>query len=118
MKKKSNLCKKATYSGAKEDYIDFQQFSVEIDLGFTNSVDPNEELVRRKKEDEVTKQIQREEADFNKMMKRKKLDNEIIEALIKDKKQLVFTYDYDGLLLPVARLENSKMPAVQYDMKY
>jgi len=27
------------------------------------------------------------------MMKRKKADNEIIEALIKDKKQVVFTYD-------------------------
>ncbi len=52
------------------------------------------------------------------MMKRKKMDNEIIEALIKDKKQVVFTYDYDGLLLPVTKLESAKMPATQLDMKY
>ena len=91
---------------------------MEIDLECNLPIDPNEELVRKRKEDEVTKQIQREEADFNKMMKRKKLDNEIIEALIKDKKQVVFTYDYDGLLLPVTKLETNKMPAVQFDMKY
>jgi predicted nucleic acid-binding protein len=86
-------------------------------LGFNMPTDPDEEIIRKKKEDEVTKKIQREEVDFHKMMKRKKQDNEIIEALIKDKKQVMFTYDYDGLLLPVSKLENSRMPVTQFGMK-
>jgi len=53
------LGKKVIGCCGKEDSIDFKQFSIEIDLGFNLSVDPNEELVRKKKEDEVTKQIQR-----------------------------------------------------------
>jgi len=53
------LRKKATGYCSSEEKIDFKQFSVEIDLGFSLPVDPNEELVRKRKEDEVTKQIQR-----------------------------------------------------------
>ncbi len=70
-----SLRKKVTGNTVKEDCLDFQRFSVEIGLGFSQPIDPNEEIVRKKKEDEMAKQIEREAADFNKMMKRKKLDN-------------------------------------------
>jgi hypothetical protein len=45
------------------------------------------------------------------------MDKELLDSLIKDKKQLVFTYDYDGLLLPVTKLESSKFPVAHYEMK-
>lgn len=64
--------KKATL---REEYMDFKQFSVEIDLGICHPIDPSEDQVRKRKEEEERKEMQRQEADFNKMMKRKKLDN-------------------------------------------
>lgn len=45
------------------------------------------------------------------------MDKEMMDALIKDKKQVVFTYDYDGLLLPVTKLEPSKLPVSHCEMR-
>jgi hypothetical protein len=60
--------------GTKEDYIDYDKFSAEIDLGFDVYTDRREDIIRKKKEDEAARKIQREQADFYRMMKRKKLD--------------------------------------------
>lgn len=61
--------------------------------------------------------MEREEADLKKILNRKKMDKEMMDALIKDKKQVIFTYDYDGLLLPVTKLEPNKLPVPHYEMK-
>lgn len=102
---------------SKEDRADYSKFSMEIDLGFSPPTDHNEDAIRKKKEEEMNRKMEREEADLKKIMNRKKMDKEMMEALIKDKKQVVFTYDYDGLLLPVTKLEANKLPISHYEMK-
>ncbi len=52
--------KKKKPTSTKEENIDYSKYSVEIDMGFNPISDLNEDVIRRRKEEEMNRKIERE----------------------------------------------------------